>query len=318
MTRQLRPWIWLAIAIAVAAALWFVPLFDVLGFEQALVVAGLASVAGLDLGASHARALQIIDPTRPVLERADQPVRVLARGLAASIARTLVVVAVPLAAGALHGLWVPTCDWTFGIHAYVLMPIASGVLGAATGHLITVIVGTRTRASHLPHRSTWLAVVLPIVVLAGAGLVRFYGEPPVFTYDALIGYFPGNMYDENIVLGAPLVWSRIEQLAWVIALACAVASRLDVPTYRVRLYAPRPQRAFGLAAAAVAFVAIAGLVRSDAGELGYAVDASDLQRELAGRYETPHFIIYYARTPEIERDIALIAADHEFRYEQVV
>ncbi|HEY3807223.1 MAG TPA: hypothetical protein VGL61_31695 [Kofleriaceae bacterium] len=316
MTRQLRPWIWLGIALAIAAALWFVPLFDVLGFEQALVVAGLASVAGLDLGAAHARSLQ--DPARPVLERADQPTRALGRGLAGSIARTLMIVFVPLAAGAVHGLWAPTCDWTFGLEAYALMPIASGVLAAATGHLITVVVGRRDHASWLPHRSTWLAVVLPIVVLAGAGLVRFYNEPPVFTYDALIGYFPGNMYDENIVLGAPLIWSRIEQLAWVLALACAIASRLDVPSYRARLYAPRPQRAFGLAAAAVAFVCIAGLVRSDAGSFGYAVDASDLQRELGGRYETPHFIIYYARTPEIERDIGLIAADHEFRYAQVV
>src|SRR5262249_11952994 len=30
------------------------------------------------------------------------------------------------------------------------------------------------------------------------------------------------------------------------------------------------------------------------------------------------FVIHYAATPEIEKDIALVAADHEFRYAQVV
>ena len=42
------------------------------------------------------------------------------------------------------------------------------------------------------------------------------------------------------------------------------------------------------------------------------------QAALGGRIETAHFVIHYANTPEIEADIALIAADHEFRYAQVV
>src|SRR6185503_14890295 len=170
-------------------------------------------------------------------------------------------------------------------------------------------------------RGRWAAiacVVGPIALLVAAGLARFYGEPPVFVYNALIGFFPGNMYDENIVLGSALIWSRLEQLAWVIALACAVGAQLDVPTYRVKLRAPKPQRSLRFAAAAVAALAIAGLIHSSGGALGYAIDASDIQRELSGRIETAHFVIHYARTPEIEKDIELIARDHEFRYHQVV
>ncbi|MCW5808782.1 MAG: hypothetical protein KIT31_40905, partial [Deltaproteobacteria bacterium] len=54
------------------------------------------------------------------------------------------------------------------------------------------------------------------------------------------------------------------------------------------------------------------------GDLGYAPDAADLEAALGGRYETDHFVIFHARTPEIEQDIDLIAADHEYRYAQVV
>jgi hypothetical protein len=309
VTRHLRLWIWLAIAGVVAIALWFVPLFDVLGFELAVVVAALGSLAGLDLGAAHARELQ--RERASVIDRSDEPARALARGLSISIRRALIVTAVPGVVAAAHGIWVPTCDWTFALKAYALLPLASAVLAAASGHAIAIVLG-RSRIAAVA------SVIVPVVALIVAGLVRFYGEPPVFVYNPLIGFFPGNMYDENIVLGGALIWSRVEQLAVVVALACAVAARLDVPSYRVKLFAPRPQRNVALAAAAVAAFAIAGLLRADAGELGYAIDANEIQRVLAGTIETEHFTIHYAKTPDIERDIELIAADHEFRYRQVV
>jgi hypothetical protein len=157
------------------------------------------------------------------------------------------------------------------------------------------------------------------VILAVAGFLRFYREPPVFIYNALIGYFPGNMYDENIQLGMPLVWSRLEQLCAVIALFALVASRLDVPTYRVRWLWPRPQqRSVWPFVIAPVFAAAAALLHHEAGTLGYAIDAEDIQAELGGRLETPHFIIYYSTTPEIIKDLPLIAEDHELRYAQVV
>ncbi|MEO8549553.1 MAG: hypothetical protein ABI678_06255 [Kofleriaceae bacterium] len=162
-------------------------------------------------------------------------------------------------------------------------------------------------------------MIAPIVVLAVAGFLRFYREPPVFIYNALIGYFPGNMYDENIRLGMPLVWSRLEQLCAVIAMLALVASRLDVPTYRVRWLWPRPQqRSVWPFVIAPLAAAVAIVLHVQGGALGYAIDAEDIQAELGGRLETPHFVIYYATTPEIVKDLPLIAEDHELRYAEVV
>jgi hypothetical protein len=56
----------------------------------------------------------------------------------------------------------------------------------------------------------------------------------------------------------------------------------------------------------------------NSGALGYRIDADEIAAELGGTIETEHFVVHYARTREVERDIALIAADHEFRYAQVV
>ena len=79
---------------------------------------------------------------------------------------------------------------------------------AATGVVLGLLAGSRRRLSNaLPY-----LVVLAIVL--GTGW-QFYANPPVFLYNVLIGYFPGNLYDEDITLGAPLVWSRLYQLATV-------------------------------------------------------------------------------------------------------
>ncbi|CAN5499988.1 hypothetical protein BH11MYX1_BH11MYX1_48650 [soil metagenome] len=309
---MLRARIWMGLGVALGVGLWFVPLFGVLGFEHALVVAVFAVVCGLDLGASRARLAQQA-PGGP-----GYAVPILVRGVVRACALATAIAIVPGIVAAIHGIWAPTCDWWFGLRAFALLPLPSAIFGAALGHVITVVVGSRSTKHWYPHRSTWLAVVLPIVVLAVAGFWRFYREPPVFIYNPLIGYFPGNMYDENIKLGMPLVWSRLEQLAAVIAIVGFVAARLDVPRYRVTRE-PRPNRR-PFAVLAVASLAALGAValRLDAGSLGYAVDAEDIQAALGGRLETAHFVIYYAKTPEIEKDLSVIAEDHEFRYAEVV
>jgi hypothetical protein len=222
------------------------------------------------------------------------------------------VIAIPAGIAAVRGLWQPTCDWAFGIEAYLAMPVATAALAAAVGHALGAVWG--------PRRFAGAALAqLPFVAVALAALWRFYSEPPVFSYNAVLGYFPGNLYDENIQLRLPLVWSRLEDLAWVAAVVAAVAFRLDVPRHRIgwRIARPAGRR---LAALGVTLGCLAGaaVLHVEAGRLGYAPDADDIASVLDGRIETPHFVIHYAHTKEIDAEIELIARDHEFRYAQVV
>ena len=363
MAGRWRLRIWIGLAVVLGIGLGFVPLFGVLGFEVALVGAVLGSIAGVDLGAALAREVQWMDDA-PASVRLGYPGRALARTMLCAVGLGVVVPLVPAVICAVRGIWVPTCDWWFGIKAYALMALASGALAGALGHAIGVLVGSRREARRdrpfaiafavglgatlgaiaawggtvvaglvvglvvalvvggllwliAPHRST-LAAIVPLIVLALAGLWKFYAAPPVFSYDAIIGYFPGNLYDENIELGVPLLWSRLEELAWVVALGGLVASRLDAPTMRVAR-SPRPAgRRGGALGLAIVAVAVAGTLHYFSGELGYSIDREEIAAELGGTIETEHFIIHYSKTPEIEKDIALVAADHELRYAQVV
>ncbi len=289
------------------------PLFGVLGYEFSLVTAGFASVSSLDLGAARARAAQGA-AAQPALPR-----YAFIGAVAASSLLAVLVASVPAAIAAVHGIWTPTCDWSFGLYSLAIMPLTSAALGGATGYALGIAAGVRAAPRHwwIPHRSTWLAVAFPVVGLAVLGLWRFYSEPPVFIYNPLIGYFPGNMYDEDIALGAPAVWSRLESIAVVVTIAAAVASQLDTATRRMRWKPGTTRRTWCARAVAVAAAGAAIALRSQAGALGYAVDAVDIQVQLGGRLDTPHFTIFYADTPEIRSEIELIGRDHELRYHQV-
>jgi hypothetical protein len=306
-----RLWSWLAIAVGLGVGLGMVPLLGVLGFELAVVTSVFAAIMGADVGAALARQMQRELVRAPRLERFGFPLRTMARGVGAAVGLALAIVMVPALIAAVRGIWVPTCDWLFGIESYIALPIATCVLASATGFALGVLVGPRR------FLGAFIAQ-LPAVFVALAATYRFYSEPPVFTYNAILGYFPGGLYDENVKLHWALVWSRIEQLAWVLAIVALVAAWLDVPTLRVRREARPSKRRWPLLAIAALGIAGGLFLHYESGELGYAIDGEDIQAVLGGKRETEHFIIYYAQTKDIEDDIDVIAADHEFRLAQVV
>jgi hypothetical protein len=293
---------WLAAIVVQALLAGQLPLVGVLGYELALWAAVVASFAGLDLGAAYTRhRLGHISESPPA-------------GVLQLAAEATLLTWIPLLAwaaiSAVRGLWTPTCDWAFGLFSFLAMPLAGGALASASGVAIGLVIGPRRVLGTLAPFALALALV-------GIGLARFYAAPPVFSYSPLVGYFPGNLYDERIELGAALGWARLEAALWILASLTAMACFLEAGTLRWKGLARPDRRQLAMAGAAlVAGLGAAGL-HQRSGELGYAVEAIDIQHALAGRIETAHFVIHYADTVEIRRDIQLIADDHELRFAQV-
>ncbi len=303
--RWRRRLVWTVLIALAAAALAAVPLLDFLGFGFAFATALLAAVAAADLGAARVRRAR----ASAVQTRPGTTVRDL--WLAASIDGVLLLVA-PLLIISVNALRVRNCDWWFGLQSYVLMPVLSAVLLSGVGVLCGLLAGPRRR----------LSIALPYLVVLGSialSLWRFYAAPPVFSYNPLVGYFPGNLYDEDLAFGAPFYFARLYQFAGVSALLALAAVRLDVPRLAVRLRQPRPAsgRRRPLAAALL-LAALTAALSMESGSLGFAIDEAELAKALPGRYETEHFVIHYPAGGDIARDIAAIAADHEFRLQQVV
>ncbi len=310
LARSRRVRAWVGVMLSFGVALSTNPLYGTPGYEHALAVGAMMSISGLSLGAGFVRRVRAEEPQ--ALARAIGPWRLVPAIAWRAAALAAAIALVPAVIAAVRGLWVPVCDWGFGVRAELLLPITTGVIAACAGVAIALVFERRWLAG--------LAMVILWAAVAVCALWRFFVEPPVFTYNAILGYFPGNIYDADITLGWTLVWSRLEQLLGACAMLAFAAAWLDTPTLRARRAATRRPSGFRTLELvfATVFAAGAGVFYWESGPLGFAVDASDIDAELDGVKITPHFVIHYARRADIEADIDLIAADHEFRYAQVV
>jgi hypothetical protein len=308
--RSPRTWVFAGVLVVLALVLAMLPLFGALGFEFAFVMAIAASLAAADLAAALTRrvvgASAVAGPPAPA-----RPVRLVVSLVAATGLVALALCAAPLLIISLNSLRVRTCDWPFGFECYGAMTILSALWAAGVGVLSGLAAGRRRILSN----------ALPYLVLVGLilhSLWRFYAAPPVFSYNPLVGYFPGNLYDEEIRLGAAFVWARVHQVALLVGLLALAAALIDAPSAALRLHRRRPGGVRWAAVVACAGgLGLALVVRAHAGSLGFSIGSGDVADELNGRIETEHFVILYPRGGAIERDIAQIAEDHEFRLAQV-
>lgn len=313
--RSLRLRVWMMVCIAAAGVMAFTPLFHLLGFGFSFVMAIVASVAALDLGSALVRrVLGRRARTEPPIAAAEPPraaLAELARLLArASLWHVLALLGPPLLIISANALRVRNCDWWYGFMAYALMPVLSCAGATVAGALVGLAAGRRRWLGNL---APYLLFVLAVVY----AVWRFYAAPPVFSFNLFSGYFPGNLYDEDLAFRDAFYWSRLYQLTGLAALVCLAAVFLE--SLDSGLAAPRALTRERLIAGALAVgfgLSFAALHRRS-GELGFDIDARDIQRFLGARYDTEHFVIFYPPGGEIERDIHLIAADHEFRYAQV-
>lgn len=278
----------LAVALAIGIGLAATPLFGTPGFEHALVISLLSWLwASWRATGNHAHTLW----------------RVLAtRTRAAVVVVTLLALPSYFAAA----LWRGLCDVAFAFQALLAISYTSAVCAA-----IALTACTRLAQRLAGARVARFVAPLALLSLLAHALWRFYAEPPVFSFSPLAGFFPGNLYDELIQLRRPFWLARLDLLLATLALATFALRFADT-----QVRTPRRQRQ--LLAGALMLATAWLYLHWHSSTLGYQIDASALRRHLPLRHQSAHFTIFAADTPELREQLPLIAADHEFRYQQVV
>ena len=276
-----------------------------------MFLAFFAGIAALDLGAAEVRRARLLpSESRNGSTPRRQLTWIWLRTAASCTAVLLIPLVCVLANGAFfHVSGSRLCSVPFGFLCFLLLPVSTAWICAGIGTSVAAL-STRTIPSLL-----WLALVYAILIMAP--LYRFYSEPPVFSYNILIGYFPGNLYDEGIGFGRAFFASRLEQIFLVSGLHCLASAKLHWRTLAVSSESAQallqPRRFYlGILAASLFLV-----MHSQAGALGYAPSVADIADRLGGRYETENFIIHYPDRTDITDRIATIGDDHEFRLSQL-
>ncbi len=288
-----RALVWAALLAAVAVALCFIPLFDVLGYDFAFALGVPTTFAAVDLGHGAAAAAHRRGDPRD------------ARMFAASAGGALGLLAFPLLASVANALRVRNCNLGAGLVFFALLPASTALYGALAGALAGRL---------FPRRGRLVAWLVPIVSLLWA-LWRLYVDPPVFAFDPFGGYFPGPIYDEAMQPPARLVAYRAVNLLWIVtALALFAAGRAA----RAARTGGGSRRAWASGAIATALLVGSAIAFQQRGPLGFHVRKADLVAALPREIRTEHFVLHadpgLAETP---RDLALVKDDLEFRYAQL-
>ncbi len=265
---------WWMVLAAVAAALCAVPLFDLLGFEFSFA---MAIPLTLYAGACGVRA-----------RRADR------RGFVAwaRASRAALVGALPpLVLITANALRVQNCDFAEGLAFYGVITLTGAVVAAGWG----VALGRSA-----PRRGVAVFALVFVGTVLAAGW-RFWVDPPVDLFHAFLGYWPGALYDDVILIDDRLLWSRLEDLA--VAAALVGLSRVG----------RAPRRAWLQAAGLVTLALSVHL-----GARAHAVhrDAAWVAEALGGRTETEHVVLIHPaawRPAEVEA----LAAEMEFAYAEL-
>jgi hypothetical protein len=285
-----RVLIWGLLLAAAAAALGFLPLFNVLGFDFALAIGLLTAFAAVDVGHGAVAAARR-QGTEPALGAA----------LVTGVVGALALLVLPLAFSLLNAFRVRNCNLAAGFHFFGLLPVATALYAAPVGTLSALVLRRRGRL---------VACLVPVVSI-GWSLWRLYFDPPVFVFDPFGGYFPGPIYDEALRPPERLLDFRLTNLVWISTAVALAALWLGRRGPRRALLLPGFVAAVLLAASIALFV---GRHR-----LGFHVDKAHLTRVLERETRSAHFVVHSDPaadgTPE---DRALVMQDLEFRFDQLV
>ena len=340
-----------AVLTAAAAAMTQMPLVGDLGFEFAFLTAAIATFATgvmtVHLVSGWRRDGWRGDSTRTDSPETDGPRNTCHSALLAllfglSLSTLLLPMAVMFVKSWISGF----CNVPEGLAFYLLLPGIS-VLWATAVALLCALAVERIRHATL----LFLGVMF---VSLGISVFRLATEPPVFAYNPIIGYFPGPIYDEVVVITSTLLAARAIVLVSVLAMVAGLCVCFDPSTRKIRpslllkirggspnggpaavsaknggsaKNAGSAENAGSAAIAAtgmtmrvlflvsVAVLAVAYVYRAP---LGIVIDRAHIQQTLGGHRQTAHFDIYYDTNTISAWNIDLIAREHEYQLDRVI
>lgn len=311
--KSISYWLWFIILAGFGLALIQVPLFNLLAFESCAVLAIGISFAGAYIsvtGVHHLRrSLQV-----PSGSSHQTVITLFWRTFGGNL--TLLIA--PLVILSLNALRVENCDLSDGFAFFFLLPVVSCAYATAVGLFFGFWMKRRWGGY-----SAYLAYILVTFLTFVYNLVF---HPPVFGFHAAFGYFPGPIYDEQILITSSLLIARGTALllAWLFLSISIITleigrrpqSTLTLNWRKLYRFMPRFAEAYPRIQLLI-LACLLLLIYLNRGELGLRPTRGYIENALGGLHETEHFRIFYEKGSKVEREIEEIARDHEFRYAQL-
>ncbi len=184
-----------------------------------------------------------------------------------------------------------TCPATDGIIFYIFLTVPAPVIGIALGVL----------SFSISKKFSLLIFLLLVFIIALIPVFEIYFNPQVYFYNPIVGFFPGTIYDEGIVVDFKLMMYRILNLLFFGSIIF-LAMRALISSSRYLLK---------IAWIYSIIVPFAFIILSP--DFGYSTTPSSIKADLDKTILTEHYEIHYSSTLS-DTLINMIALHHEFYF----
>ena len=199
----------------------------------------------------------------------------------------------PLIPIIVNGIWVRNCNRLVGLSYYIILALVTVVISAGYGVWIRAWLSRDIQGTHYKKKNEskglLIFTVLFVIVLFW-GLMSFFFTPSVDVFSTFMGYYPGAIYDEELVIDERLILSRLEDLA-LIGTALAFIQKTPPQTWYLR---------------AKFWIALLLCLSGAAWNADLHRPSFWVQSQLGGEIKNEHFIVYYPRAWSEERAQALL------------
>ena len=288
---------------AAAAAMTQMPLVDDLGFEFAFLTAFIATfVTGL-------MTLHLVNGWRSSRVWNTRLSALLCLLFGLSLSTLLLPLAVMYVKSWISGF----CNVPEGLAFYLLLPGISVLWSTAVALICALATNRKLHAT--------LLFLGAMFVSIGISVFRLATQPPVFAYNPIIGYFPGPIYDEVVVITSTLLAARAIVLVSVLAMVAGLCACFDPSARKIRPSLLMKFRDGGPRGSRVLFLALLAVLATAyayRAPLGIVIDRAYIQQTLGGHRQTVHFNIYYDQNTISTWNIDLIARDHEYQLDRIM
>lgn len=201
-----------------------------------------------------------------------------------------VLLFIPVLISLINSVFTMFCSFTDGLLFYIIITFPSVIVGLSIG----IFAFTYAKKYH---RTLSILIILLLVVIS---ILEIYFYPQVYFYSPLIGYFPGNIYDEGLSPGWKLIFHQILISIYFIFLPYIYFNKNGIISdWKKKIFA------------VMIFVPV--IFQFISPELGLSTTYSKLESHLSKSISSENFTLYYSSADSSEAQ--LIALHQEYYYQ---
>ncbi len=264
------------------------------GFNLLLLSFPLTSVLGYEFSALNSLAIVILFGLFTIGFYAQIDNSITARKIKVWILSAVVFLIIPLLISFINLFYSKPCSLSDGLTFYAVLTLPSVIIGGAIGMAAFVLLKRFRR----------ILFFIIYLIIALIPVAEIYFLPQIYFFNPLVGYFPGNIYDEGLSVSLHLVFYRLLNILYftMVILIC------------IKIF--ENKRTLIKSVSYIFIIIIAALFIYLSPQLGFSTDRERVLNELAETIETDNFIIHIT-TGTDENLKKIIVLDHEYYFIQL-